>query len=396
MKFREPMLNICLLFHSAKNDNLGVGALSVSEATIIRRIAAERDIDVHITLIDSRDPRPAYLNGPDVTSLSLRPLRRPWQVFAAFRAADLVIDIGGGDSFTDIYGNRRFARMMFQKMMVPLAGKPMVLAPQTIGPFRSTLRQNLALASIRRASLVATRDKLSSAALANMGFDGPVIEASDVALRLPYDPPTPRASGKPPRVGLNVSGLLMAGGYTRNNMFGLKVDYPSLVRRIISTFREMSESPELHLVPHVITWGGGGVEDDLAASRTLATEFPGTVSSPAFTSPSEAKSYIASLDFFIGARMHACIAALSTGVPVIPMAYSRKFAGMFGSLGYDHTVDCTTEDAETIIARILSAYDDRATLAKETNEALKKGLQRLARYESALGDLMERIASPRR
>lgn len=390
------MLNICLLFHSAKNDNLGVGALSVSEAEILRRIAAERGLAVHVTLIDTRDPRPAYLTGPDVTSLSLRPLRRPWQVLAAFRAADLVIDIGGGDSFTDIYGGRRFAQMMFQKAMVPLAGRPLVLAPQTIGPFRSALRQRLAVASIRRAAIVATRDALSTAALSAMGFDGPVIEASDVALRLPYDPPAPRPQGGPVRVGLNVSGLLMAGGYSRNNMFGLKTDYPALARRILAAFRAHPDAPELHLVPHVITWGGGGVEDDLAASQALADEFPGTVLAPAFASPSEAKSYIAGLDFFMGARMHACVAAFSTGVPVIPMAYSRKFAGLFGSLGYDRTVDCTAEDGESILARILDAYDDRAALSAEMQVALQRGLKKLARYEAALGDLMERTAARRR
>lgn len=389
------MLNICLLFHSAQNDNLGVGALSVSEATIIRRIANRRRLPVHITLIDGTDPRPPYLSGPDVTSLSLRPLRRPWEVFGVIRRSDLVIDIGGGDSFADIYGGRRFARMMLQKYMVHLAGRPLVLAPQTIGPFQSPVRRRVALDAIRRAAIVTTRDRLSTAALAEMGYGGPVIEASDVALRLPYDPPAPRAPGAPVRVGLNVSGLLMAGGYTRDNMFGLKTDYPALVRRIIGTFRSRPDAPELHLVPHVITWGGGGVEDDMAASLALAAEFPGVIVAPAFSSPSEAKSYIAGLDFFMGARMHACIAAFSSGVPVVPMAYSRKFAGLFGSLGYDRTVDCTTEDTETILARILAAYDNRKILAAEERAAFARGLERLDRYETALGDLMERIAATR-
>lgn len=390
-----PLLRLCLLFHSARNDNLGVGALSVSEAAIIRRIAAQRGLSVHITLIDGRDPRPPYLSGQDITSLSLRPLRRPWEVFAAIRASDLVIDIGGGDSFADIYGGRRFARTVLQKYMVHLAGRPLVLAPQTIGPFRSPLRRRIALDTIRRSAVVTTRDALSTRALAGMGYAGPVIEASDVALRLPHDPPPPRVPGAPVRIGLNVSGLLMSGGYTRANMFGLKADYPALMRRILAAFRDRSDTPEIHLVPHVITWGGGGVEDDRAASLALAAEFSGVIVSPAFASPSEAKSYIAGLDFFMGARMHACIAALSSGVPVVPMAYSRKFAGLFGSLGYDETVDCTTEEADTILARILDAYDRRETLAGETRLALARGLEKLDRYETALGDLMERIAAIR-
>lgn len=387
------MLKVCLLFHSARNDNLGVGALSVSETEIIRRAAAARGLEVHVSLIEGQDPRPPYLTGPDVTSLSLRPLRRPWEVFAAFRDSDLVIDIGGGDSFTDIYGSKRFARMMLQKALVHLAGRPMVLAPQTIGPFRAPWRRRLALATIRRAAVVSTRDALSTQALAAMGHAGPVIEASDVALRLPFDPPPPRPAGGPVRLGLNVSGLLMAGGYSRNNMFGLKADYPALIRQILTAFRTRSEAPEIHLVPHVISWHRGALEDDYQASLDLAAEFPGTRVAPAFASPSEAKSYIAGLDFFIGARMHACIAAFSSGVPVVPMAYSRKFAGLFGSLGYDHTVDCTAEDGATILARILADYDARDALAGEALAACARGLGKLDRYEAALGGLMARIAA---
>ena len=59
-----------------------------------------------------------------------------------------------------------------------------------------------------------------------MGITGEIIEASDVALRLPYDPPPARPEGGAVRVGINVSGLLMSGGYTRDNMFGLQMDYP--------------------------------------------------------------------------------------------------------------------------------------------------------------------------
>ena len=149
---------------------------------------------------------------------------------------------------------------------------------------------------------------------------------------------------------------------------------------------------EIHLVPHVISWAGGGVEDDHAASLALREEFPSVTVAPAFTSPSEAKSYIAGLDFFMGARMHACIAAFSSGVPVVPMAYSRKFAGLFGSLGYDETVDCTSLSAEEILARIFDAYGRRADLARTQKAALATGLEKLARYEAALGDLMEQLA----
>lgn len=386
-------LRACLIMHSTRSDNLGVGALTVAEVAILRDAAHAAGRALEITVLDWKDARAPYVTGDDlrVVEMDGRFLRSPSGFLAAVRRADLVVDIGAGDSFADIYGSGRLNRMFFMKALTHLAGTPLVVAPQTIGPFTRGWSRRLARATLRRSALVATRDAKSTAALRALGYRGDAVEASDVALRLPYDPPAPRDPGAPPRVGLNVSGLLMAGGYTGRNELGLALDYPALIRRLIAAFRE--RGAELHLVPHVIVRAGRlAREDDLRACEALHAEFPGTVLAPAFESPPEAKSYIAGLDFFMGARMHACIAAFSSGVAVVPMAYSRKFAGLFGSLGYERTVDCTAETEAAILEAALAGYDDRAALATEAREASARGRARLALYETALTGLMGRIA----
>jgi polysaccharide pyruvyl transferase WcaK-like protein len=168
------------------------------------------------------------------------------------------------------------------------------------------------------------------------------------------------------------------------------LDYPGLMRDLIRHFQQ--KRCEVHLVPHVIVPSGRMVmEDDARASVALAAEFPGTVLAPSFTSPSQAKTYIAGMDFFMGARMHACIAAFSSGVPVVPMAYSRKFEGLFGSIGYRRTVDCTKEDGATILGKIAQAFDERVLLKQEAEAALTQGKARLELYETALGTLMRQV-----
>lgn len=386
------MLTIALILHSANNDNMGVGALSVSEVAILRRIAEARNIPITIKVIDSISERPPYVTGEDVTIRPTRPLRKPLDFFRAVLDSDMVIDIGGGDSFADIYGRRRLTQMFLMKYLTHLAGKPLVLAPQTFGPFKHGLSAFLARQSVRLSAITSTRDNLSTVCLREMGTKAEIIEASDVALRLPYDPPSERPQGSPIRVGINVSGLLMSGGYSRNNMFGLRIDYPQLIRDILQRFDDHPEPCEVHLVPHVISWKRGALEDDYAASLKLQKTCPSVTVAPAFTSPSEAKSYIAGMDFFMGARMHACIAAFSSGVPVVPMAYSRKFAGLFGSLGYDETVDCTSQSAEEILTHIFDAFTRRRGLARAQKAAFETGLDKLSRYETALGDLMAQLA----
>lgn len=380
------MLEIALIFHSANSANLGVGALTVSEIDILRRLATEVGTDLKITLVDWRDARPPYVGGPDI---EVRPIRsrdilKPWGYPALVWRADIVIDIGAGDSFADIYGPTRLRKMFAMKFIAHLLRRPLVVAPQTVGPFTKNSSRRLARATLRRSAVVASRDAASTVAARDLGAEH-VIEASDVALRLPYTPPPPRAPGGPVRAGLNVSGLLMNGGYSRQNMFGLTLDYPALMRALIGDL--MKRGAEVHLVPHVIT-NRGDVEDDATASADLAAEFPGVIVASDFATPSEAKSYIAGMDFFAGARMHACIAAFSSGVPVIPMAYSRKFEGLFGTLGYHRTVDCTRQSADAIRAALLQGFDDRATLQAEAIAALARGVAKLSIYEEALKTLM--------
>ena len=158
------MLKIALIFHSASNDNLGVGALSVSEVAILRRIAGARGLSLAITVIDSIAERPPYVTGEDITIRPTRPLRKPRDFFRAVRAADLVIDIGGGDSFADIYGASRLVKMFWMKFATHLAGTPLVVAPQTVGPFTKGWSKRLARLSLNRSALVAVRDERSRAA----------------------------------------------------------------------------------------------------------------------------------------------------------------------------------------------------------------------------------------
>jgi colanic acid/amylovoran biosynthesis protein len=65
----------------------------------------------------------------------------PGGYIADVLASDLILDICGGDSFTDIYPDKRFAYVATTKIIPILAGTPLVLSPQTIGPFSAPAAQ---------------------------------------------------------------------------------------------------------------------------------------------------------------------------------------------------------------------------------------------------------------
>jgi len=381
----KPPLTLCLLFHSTRSHNLGVGALTVGHVAILREVAAELGRTVRFIVPDWKDARASYLTGEDIELRDLDGayLKRPNGFWRDLRAADAVLDIGGGDSFADIYGPKRLRLMFAMTAMAHLARRPFIFAPQTVGPFSQVVSKRLARAHLARCRVVAVRDQPSKDCVKELGGKAVPLLASDVAFGLPAGP-SPDV-GTDVNIGLNVSGLLMGGGYTGRNEFGLQLDYPALIRDLIGWFQ--GQGATVHLIPHVIVPDGPMTgEDDHRACAALAQSFPGTVLAPAFQSPSEAKGYIAAMDFFMGARMHACIAALSSGVPVVPMAYSRKFAGLFGSLGYDQTVDCTSTDGTTIKAAITAAFANRSELAAAAQRAADEGRVRLAVYRDGVRD----------
>lgn len=375
-------VTIALVWHQMNSDNLGVGALTLANLEILRAAAAEAGREARFLILGWKDPRPWYETPSDVENVPLRTryLVAPTGPLAeALAQADVVFDIGGGDSFTDIYGPRRFLQVWSTKARGLLKRKPLILCPQTIGPFESRWARVLARAVMNRAEAVVSRDAPSTTFLSDLGIKSEIVEATDVAMRLPYTAPAPR-NGGPIRVGLNVSGLLMSGGYTGANQFGLSVDYPALIREIITWF-QAEDGVEVHLVGHVQS-EIQPVEDDQRAGAKLAEEFSGTVLAPVFASPVDAKSYIAGLDFFMGARMHATIAAFSSGVPVVPMAYSRKFRGVFETLGYAHVADMKTDSAAAILSRIQEGFRTRQNLAEDIKVGMAQVDARLDAYHA--------------
>lgn len=386
-----PCLTIALLWHSMNSDNLGVGALTLAHVEILRAAAAKAGITPHFLAMSWQDPRPDYGQWADIEALHFRTRHVPLPSGPLARGlarADMVVDIGGGDSFTDIYGAKRFLTIWATKLHALRRGLPLVLAPQTIGPFRTRSARIMARWALRRARLVVSRDAPTTMALQHLGI-AQVLEATDVAMRLPYSMPAPRDKDAPVKVGLNVSGLLFNGGYTKANQFGLADDHPALIRRIIRFFLAQP-GVQLHLIGHVQS-ETIAVEDDHRVNLQLAQEFPDINVSPVFGSPVAAKSYIAGMDFFVGARMHATIAAFSAGVPVVPMAYSRKFRGVFGTLGYDRCVDCQSDSAEAILEAIADGFTQRDALKADILLAQRQVDQRLDAYTDRIASEMARL-----
>lgn len=389
------MITVGLLWHSTSSDNLGVGALTQSQIAICKAAAAEAGQQVKFIVFGTQGGQSYAPSDTDIVQGSRISLKQILTGRSAFvkelGGCDLVLDIGEGDSFADIYGIKRLLFLFVSKLCVLTKRIPLIISPQTIGPFQYFLTRKIAAALMRSATRVFARDYQSADYLRDLQVTNNTSEVVDVAFRLPFVRPAKYNDGKC-HIGINVSGLLYSGGYEGSNQFGLTLNYPDLIRQLLKTWTADANNV-VWLVAHVIP-DALPRDDDRVAIASLVEEFPGVRVPPPFRSPEEAKSFISGMDFVTGARMHACIAALSAGVAVMPVAYSRKFNGLFTSLNYPHYVDAKRESTDEALAKLYSALPDRKNLSQLAEKSQHQAHATLQKYQDYLRDLFKRLSKP--
>ena len=295
--------------------------------------------------------------------------------------SDLVLSIAGGDSFSDIYGLSRLLYVSLPQILALVMGRKLILLPQTIGPFRGRFSKQMAGYILRRAERVYARDDRSlAAAVALRGRADQCAFCYDVGFVLDAIAPA-HIDGVPaqqqpgvPLVGLNVSGLLFHGGHTHNNMFGLQTDYQHLVYEIID-FLICQKGAAVLLVPHVFGQAVDWESDWVICNQIweeLSSKYGSRLSAlRGAYDQSELKFIIGQCDFFVGSRMHACIAAVSQGVPAVSVAYSEKFAGVMESIGIGYAVaDARSLNTQAILTIVEQAFDRRAEIRRELVESM--------------------------
>ncbi len=305
--------------------------------------------------------------------------------------SDAVLDVSGGDSFTDLYGKKRFQAMCKTKKLAIDNGRPLILLPQTLGPFVDPENKAEAVEILASAAAIWVRDQKSYDFLkAELGdrFDKNRHHLGvDMAVLLPQTAPRQAlpeqlsawlADDTTPVAGLNVSGLLCRDAKKAQADFGLKQDHISQLLAAAKVILDNDEKMNLVLVPHVIR-DPQDPESDWAASkdleRRLFAQYPGRVATlPQHYDATELKWFIAQLDWFAGARMHATIAGFSSGVPTLGLGYSDKASGVFNQCGLKgHVVDLREMTAEQIGSAVVDSLANR----KKTKFAIGSSLEAL-------------------
>lgn len=300
---------------------------------------------------------------------------------------DIIFDITMGDSFSDIYSVEFLKYLIKEKIIVSTLNKRYILLPQTYGPFYDLSLLKRVKKIFNKTTKIYCRDKMSQDYISEI-FDITNSElTTDIAFLLPFDKKMYEINSDKIKIGFNISGLLYNGGFNKKNQFNLKLDYKVLVNNLLDFFAE-NKKFELYLIGHVFNFDKDAIDDDYKVINSLRDKYSNIKIAPEFKTPIEAKSYISNMDFFIGSRMHATIASFSSGVITIPISYSRKFEGLYESIGYSYTINAYELSNDQAFIKIINYLTNHEDIKKCQEKSLCMLLNILSDFEKSLTNLL--------
>lgn len=277
-------------------------------------------------------------------------------------------------------------------------GKPVVLWAGSVGPFSRIPSSEFQMKTfLAKLALITVRETPSYAYLRGLGLNN-VEQVTDPAFALDYEP-APEAinacftSGRQV-LGFNVSPLILKFRESVEGKQALELEVVQFLADVISQ-GEM----DVLLIPHVDPLDGSSDNSDSAYMNTILAQVHKTKIDagrinivPRTLNAVQIKDVIRRCTFFMGARTHATVAALSQSVPTTSIAYSVKAKGinhdLFGHTRYvldtpdvsretlhQHLAILATEQAEirALLAERIPLWRERAYLSARLLQGVLQG-----------------------
>ncbi len=275
-----------------------------------------------------------------------------------FGFADQILDISAGDSCSDIYGVKHFFNMILTRYICRICEIKYIVLPQTLGPFKNGIVKIAAGYILAGASRVFVREKESYNHMKALYGDAINIAlAADMAFLLEPEKHLDNTIEKfmssfSEVVGININGFLYDGMKSNSDILGRQTKYIDAVMSVLQYFLSKT-SVGILFVAHVN-------EDYPVLDKVfneLDKQYPHRICLlPKEFNEGQLKYYISRCSFFVGSRMHACIAAISSCVPAVPIGYSYKFDGIMDTVGLRECAISLQSEKGDVSAKVLGFY----------------------------------------
>lgn len=319
--------------------------------------------------------RAQWLPVPSLKNM-IWPFPMPTHTQEAVASADIVLAIGG-DNYSLDY-RLPTPTMAVDKFAMDI-GKPVHLWGASVGPFDKVpsfvpvitkhLKRMQSIQVRETASQRYLTDKLGLSNVALMADPAFTLEKED--LKQEFELPADRGHGL---LGLNVSPLIERYANSNQSLAPEVADFVKMAA---------SRGYGVLLIPHVEPAEGVYNSDrEYMHTHVMQTcsELGDAIKiAPAGMNAAELKMLLSRMRFFIGARTHATIGAMSSLVPTISIAYSVKAVGINNDLlqGFDVVIPTRDVSAKRLLSSLEYLEEHETAIRGELQRAVKVARERV-------------------
>lgn len=221
--------------------------------------------------------------------------------------------------------------------------KPVVLFPNSVGPFRTRVGRFLASLALNNCDCVLVREPISFGIVQSLNVKSEKVLTSDTSILLPPVHKATFVSSSDPMVGVCLGIYSQILSEEKANEY------------IITHARALDNAIERYgfsvvFLPHYVS---GFHYDDLEMSQLILGQMRNKNRARIVntTSVDEFRSFLARMDMVISSKMHPAVLATSQYVPTLCIAYDQKQTGYFKRLSM---IDCVISVREVSFEDLLS------------------------------------------
>lgn len=274
-------------------------------------------------------------------------------------SADYIWDISNGEGFDDGDGLNKYIISMLNKKFVLNMHKPLVLMPQSIGPFDSTIRERHARKVIERAREIFVLDGYSKDYIEqDLGCNRRVNVLPDLSY---YYEEKQRELEE----GNNKHSRITVGINISSRLDKELITYKSMIMDIIDELLK-DERVDVLLIPYEENCGEDSHEDYRFSNSIAYGNRNDRIESIGRYYEEEAlRRIIRKCDFFIGSSPIACIDAISMLVPTYIISGNLAFIDAMKRRELEDCIgNLQKNNKKYIIDRIIIQFNNRGELKK--------------------------------
>ncbi len=292
------------------------------------------------------------------------------KILKIYLESDIVLLANGGDCFSDTTSKSlvKYVLTFMQYIIMSMLNKPYIFLPQTVTPFKRQLSEHLAKFVLNKSTLIMARENETAKYLETIGIDKrKIFLIPDMAFVM--DPCSLEHINKilkeeSVEENQNVIGITLRDIVKDGNLDKLTYEkYVDNMRKMIDYLIRHFDATVL-LIPHIgIDHSKREINDVLNGIKNKNRIY--CINRHEYATE-ELKGIIGRCDLFIGAYMHANIAALSMCVPTVGLGYSYKFQGIFEMMDQKkYVLNHKNLTYEELISKVEDAWNNREKIRKE-------------------------------